>query len=348
MLVLGIDTTCDDTSVGLVESGTRIMSNIIASQHDFHVRYGGIVPSVASRQHVKIINRLLTIAFEEAGVKYTDIDGVAVSSDQGLAPSLAVGVAVAKTFALVSGKPLIGIHHVEGHCYSPVLAFNQQLRYPFICLTVAGGHTMLLLVKAFGVYELLGHCRDDSAGEAYDKIARRLGLGYPGGPILDKLAAKGNPVAYDFPRPLMNSGDLDFSFSGLKSAVNRLVDQLESSGSAIPVEDIAASFQSAVMDVLIHKTVQSIGITGIRTVAIAGGVAANGELRRRLRQLAIDEALQVFIPPVDLCIDNGAMIAGAGYFHLAAGKHSSSSLDYRANAPLGELEVKYRHLSKYA
>ena len=346
MIVLGIDTSCDDTGVGVVEDGTRIITNVIASQHKFHVRYGGIVPSLASRQHARIFNLVLEEAMQESGLAYGDLDAIAVTSKQGLALSLTVGVAGAKTLALATGRPLLGIHHVEGHIYSCLMA-SDELTYPFLCLTAAGGHTMILLAHEFGRYELLGHTRDDAAGEAYDKVARRLGLGYPGGPLIDRLSQKGNPRAFQLPRPMLNEG-LEFSFSGLKTAVNILIDRLERENADFRVEDVASSFQEAVVDVLVAKTLMALRSRGLRKVAVAGGVAANSRLRQRLEELqATTGELHAFFPPLSLCVDNGAMIAGAAYHRLRRGERSTLRLDSVANAPLGELAVKYKAPGRY-
>jgi N6-L-threonylcarbamoyladenine synthase len=350
MLILGVESSCDDTGVGIVADGTEVRANVLASQHAKHERYGGIVPSLAARQHSRAINVLLEQALEEAAVGFEQIDAVAVASDQGLAPSLAVGVAAAKTLALALDVPLLGVHHVEGHIYSNVMAHPGELDFPFVCLTVAGGHTMLLHARALGTYELLGGTRDDSAGEAYDKLARRLGLGYPGGPVIDRLAREGDPTAFRFPRPMLDDDTLDFSFSGLKSAVTRQIEELERDGRAdalLPVEDLAASLQAAVVDVLVAKTLTAVERTGVRTVSVAGGVAANSLLRARLEALAEQGEIRAFFPPLDLCVDNGAMIAGVAYHLLAEGRRSTLALDYRANAPLGALGVRYRHASKY-
>ena len=348
MIVVGIDSSCDDTGVAIVADGEEIRANILASQHLEHERYGGIVPSLASRQHSRVINRIISQAFERAGLGYADVDAVAVASDQGLAPSLAVGVAAAKSLAMTLGKPLIGVHHVEGHVYSNLMVHRPRLDFPFVCLTVAGGHTMLLLAKELGTYELLGSTRDDAAGEAYDKIGRRMGLGYPGGPMIDRLARSGDPNAFAFPRPMLGRANMDFSFSGLKSAVTRSIEDLEREGTPLPVEDLAASFQAALADVLVAKTRQAVELTGVLKVSVAGGVAANRSLRERLEQLEGEDVLEPFFPPLELCVDNGAMIAGVAYHRLMRGERSSLALDYRSNAPLGSLAVKYRHLTKYS
>lgn len=347
MIVIGIDTSCDDTGVGIVVDGFEICSNIIASQHGFHKPYGGIVPGLAARQHLKVINRIIDMALTEAKISFDSIDLIAVSSDQGLSPALAVGVAAAKSLSIALEKPVIGLHHVEGHIYSNIMVHREKLDYPFLCLTVAGGHTLILAAHEFGTYELVGRCRDDAAGEAYDKIARRLGLGYPGGPIIDKLAKLGNPEAFQFPRPMINHESIDFSFSGLKTSINKFIQELESDHREIPVEDIAASFQKAVIDVLVAKLERAAKITGINQIAVAGGVAANSLLKFELDKLALMEGYDIFVPTKDLCVDNGAMIAGVGFHAYNQGRRSELDLDCRSNAPLGSLGVKYKASTKY-
>ncbi len=347
MLILGIDTTCDDTGVGLVEDGVKIHANVIASQHAAHRRFGGIVPMIAARQHVKSINVILDAAMEEAAVTYDDLDAVAVSNDQGLLLSLVVGVSAAKSIALAKNIPLIGIHHLEGHIYSNLLEHGEALELPFLCLTVAGGHTLILEIQDHGRYALLGHTRDDAAGEAYDKVARRLELGYPGGPPIDRLAAEGDPKAFPFPRPMINKRHGEFSFSGLKSAVIRVIDRLRQAGTEVPVADICASFQQAVVDVLVTKTMRQAERHGLRRIGLAGGVAMNRQLRQTLEQEAQARGLRTFLPRPHLCIDNGAMVAGAGYYVWRQRGESPLEIDARANAPLGELNLKYKHRTKY-
>ncbi len=347
MLILGIDTTCDDTGVGLVEDGVKIHANVIASQHALHQRFGGIVPMIAARQHVKSINPILDAAMREAGATYDDLDAVAVSNDQGLLLSLVVGVSAAKSIALAKGIPLIGIHHLEGHIYSNLLEHAGELELPFLCLTVAGGHTLILEIEDHGRYSLLGHTRDDAAGEAYDKVARRLGLGYPGGPPIDRLSADGDPAAFPFPRPMIEKQHGEFSFSGLKSAVIRTIDRLEQAGAAIPVADVCASFQQAVVDVLVTKTLPQADSRGLCRIGLAGGVAMNRQLRETLERQAQARGMHTFLPRPHLCIDNGAMVAGAGYFVWQQRGESPLEIDARANAPLGELNLKYKHGTKY-
>ena len=272
MLILGIDTTCDDTSAALVEDGGLVRSNITSSQHLAHERFGGIVPMLAAREHTQNIGLILKAALREAGTTFRDIDAVAVSHHQGLLLSLVVGVAAAKSVALACDVPLIGIHHLEGHIYSNIMGREKELPFPFLCLTVAGGHTLILRIDGHGRYRLLGHTRDDAAGEAYDKIARRLGLAYPGGPAIEKLAEGGNPRAYAFPRPMIDAQHSEFSFSGLKTAVVRAIEQREASGETIDMADLCASFQQAVIDVLVTKTMRVAESEGLHHIALAGGV----------------------------------------------------------------------------
>ncbi len=348
MLILGIDTTCDDTSAGVVKNGSHVWSNVIASQHKVHARFGGIVPMIAAREHTRQINLIIAAALDEAGITFHDIDAVAVSNHQGLLLSLVVGVSAAKSIALALDVPLIGMHHLEGHVYSNIMGRENELPFPFLCLTVAGGHTLLLRVDGHGRYHLLGHTRDDAAGEAYDKIARRLSLGYPGGPIVEKLARNGNPFAYDFPRPMIDKAHFEFSFSGLKTAVVRVIEAAEKAGESLSTEDLCASFQQAIVDVLVTKTIRVAEKEGLSRIALAGGVAMNRQLRRDLQQAANAKGLRTFAPPPDLCIDNGAMIAGAAWYLLHHRGPSPLTIDVLANAPLGELGLKYRPASKYA
>lgn len=347
MKVLGIDTTCDDTGVGIVEDGHRILSNVIASQHAAHERYGGIVPVIAARQHVRNVNLIVDAALREAGCGFGDLDAVAVTHEQGLLLSLVVGVSAAKSIALALDLPLIGVHHIEGHVYSNLVEHGDAIGFPFLCLTVAGGHTLLLNVEGHGRYALLGHTRDDAAGEAYDKIARRLGLGYPGGPVVDRLAKEGDPEAFRFPRPLLHEPGFELSFSGLKSSVIRTIERLEAAGEPVPVADLCASFQQAVVDVLVAKTLGVAEAIGVATITLAGGVALNSQLRSELERAAGERGLRTFAPRPGLCVDNGAMIAGAAYhLHRLRGP-SDLTIDAVANAPLGALEVRYKHASKY-
>lgn len=347
MRILGIDTTCDDTGVGIVQDGTKILSNVIASQHASHEGYGGIVPVIAARQHVRNVNLIVEAALREAGCTFRDLDAVAVTHEQGLLLSLVVGVSAAKSIALALDLPLVGLHHIEGHVYSNLVEHGSRIGFPFLCLTVAGGHTLILRVEGHGRYALLGHTRDDAAGEAYDKIARRLGLGYPGGPVIDELAKEGDPEAFSFPRPLLQEEHSEMSFSGLKSSVLRTIERMEAAGEEVPVADLCASFQQAVVDVLVAKTLRVAEGEGIDTITLAGGVALNSRLRAELGRIAEERGYRLFHPRPGLCVDNGAMIAGAAYWLHRERGSSPLDIDAVANAPLGALQVRYKHPTKY-
>ena len=343
MLILGIDTSCDDTSAGVVADGCRVLSNVIASQYAAHERFGGIVPMIAAREHAKKISYIIQTALDNAQITFADLDAVAVAHHQGLLLSLVVGVSAAKSVALACDIPLIGMHHLEGHIYSNIMGREQELSFPFLCLTVAGGHTLLLKVTGHGRYELLGFTRDDAAGEVFDKLARRLGLGLPGGPAVEKLAAQGNPHAYEFPRPLLNQPNYEFSFSGLKSAVVQAVERDPQANAA----DLCASFQQAVIDLLVTKTMRVSEAQGLTRIALAGGVALNRPLRTALQRESNLHNYRLYFPSRQLCMDNGAMIAGAGYFLYRLRGADPLTIEARANAPLGELGIRYRPDSKY-
>ena len=343
MLILGIDTTCDDTAAGVVADGHLVISNVIASQHAAHARYGGIVPVIAAREHTQNISYIVQAALDDAEVTFRDLDAVAVSNHQGLLLSLVVGVSAAKSIALACDIPLIGIHHLEGHIYSNLMGRDGELEFPFLCLTVAGGHTLLLRIEGHGQYALVGHTRDDAAGEVFDKIARQLGLGYPGGAAIERLAAQGNPEAYSFPRPLIHKTHFEFSFSGLKTAVLQTLDREPNANKA----DVCASFQQAVIDVLVTKTMRVAEAQKLDRIALAGGVALNAPLRMRLESAAKEKGYQTFAPCKELCMDNGAMVAGAGYFLFQHRGGDPLTIDTKANAPLGELGLRYRPATKY-
>jgi len=355
MKILAIETSCDDTSAAVIENGTKILSNIVSSQLEFHKKYGGIVPEVASRKHIEVISAVTEQALEKAKTKFKKIDAVAVTFGPGLVGSLLVGLCYAKAVAFALKKPLIGINHLEGHIYANFLTPNSsELRavscegvpnFPFLCLVVSGGHTHIVLVKDHGVYETLGKTRDDAAGEAFDKVARYLGLGFPGGPIIDKLAKEGNPKAIDFPRAMMSEEyGYDFSFSGIKTAVVNYVkkemrDGRREMGDPIshlpsPVSDIVASFQHAVIDMLVIKTLKAAKDHGIKTIAIAGGVSANSELRERLKHEAEKQGIAVHIPPIKLCTDNAAMIGCVAFYKFK--KNEISDLDLK---PVANLKI---------
>jgi len=331
MNILGIETSCDETSAAVVRDGRQILSDIVASQVDLHAKFGGVVPEIASRKHVELINPVIGESLDSAGIGFSDVGAVAVTNRPGLVGALLVGVSAAKSIAAALDIPLVGVHHLEGHIYANFLA-NPGLRFPFICLVVSGGHSDLVLVRNHGDYEILGRTRDDAAGEAFDKSARVLGLGFPGGPIIDQLARQGDPEAVRFPRA--NLGDtLDFSFSGLKTAVIRF---FRDKGAEFSIEDIAASFQAAVVDMLVDTTMAAVERAGIRRVALAGGVAANTALQKRMREETTKRGLELSHPPPRLCTDNAAMIACAGYYHIIKGKIDGLELDTIASQPLAE------------
>jgi len=331
MNILGIETSCDETAASVVRDGREILSDIIASQADLHAKFGGVVPEIASRKHVELLNPVIQEALDSAGTRLPDVEAVAVTNRPGLLGALLIGVSAAKSISAAFDLPLIGVHHLEGHIYANFLA-NPELRFPFVCLIVSGGHSDLVLVKGHGDYRMLGRTRDDAAGEAFDKSARAVRLGYPGGPIIDRLASEGDPEAVRFPRARLD-GTLDFSFSGLKTAVVRF---FREKGDQYRIEDIAASFQAAVVDMLVNTTMAAVEQTGIRSVALAGGVAANSGLRRRMHEEAESRGLELSYPPPRLCTDNAAMIACAGYYHLQRGDVNALDLDTVANEPLVE------------
>lgn len=329
MLILGIDTSCDDTSASVVEDGRRILSNIVSSQHEIHRKYGGIVPELASRRHIEMIWPVVDEALSKAQAGLEDISAIAVCYGPGLIGSLLVGVCFAKSLSYVYNIPMVAVNHLEGHIVSSFLA-EPEPQFPFLALIVSGGHTCLYRAEGFGVYKELGRTRDDAGGEAYDKVAKLLGLGYPGGPIIEKAAEKGNPRAIKFPRAFLKDS-FDFSFSGLKTAVKIEVEKLRTSRL---INDIAASFQSAVIDVLIEKTISAAKKEELKRVILTGGVAANMALRENIVKIAAEEDIKVYLPPRHLCTDNGAMIASAGFYHFKAGKLANLDLNPKAYLPL--------------
>ena len=320
-LVLGLESSCDETAAAVVLEGRKILANIISSQVEIHARFGGVVPEVASRKHVDMILPVLDEALRSAGVGLGDLWGVAATQGPGLVGGLLVGFTAAKALAFGLGVPFAAVNHVEGHIYANVLA-HPDLTPPFVCLTVSGGHTDLLYVPAFGSYQVLGRTRDDAAGEAFDKVARFVGLGYPGGPAVDRLAREGDPEAITFPRGMLGDGTFDFSFSGLKTSAVNYVHNLRQRGEELSLPDFAASFQEAIVDVLAAKTIAAAEAAGVEEVVLSGGVAANSRLRERMMAEGQAKGLQVYYPPLHLCTDNAAMIASAGYFQLRAGRTS--------------------------
>ncbi|MGQ9789917.1 MAG: tRNA (adenosine(37)-N6)-threonylcarbamoyltransferase complex transferase subunit TsaD [Armatimonadota bacterium] len=322
MNVLGIETSCDETSVAVVRDGVEILSNLIASQVDIHALTGGVVPEVAARKHVERLSVLIQEALHQAGIGYGEIDLIAVTNRPGLVGALMVGVSAGKALAYALGKPIVAVHHLEGHIASNFLT-APDLRFPFVCLIVSGGHTDLHIVEGHGRRRRLGSTRDDAAGEAFDKAARLLGLGYPGGPVIDRTAKRGAPKAIAFPRAWLEEGSYDFSFSGLKTALLRYVQQ---AGDALNVADAAASFQEAVVEVLVNRAVRAAEEYGIPRIAVCGGVAANSRLKEAMSEEAGKRGYHLVVPPPVLCTDNAAMIASAGYFHYIT--FGASGIDF--------------------
>lgn len=335
MLILGIDTSCDDTSASVisVERDITILSDIVSSQAEIHKKYGGIVPELASRRHIEMIGPVVQESLERAGTGLEDIDLISVCYGPGLIGSLLVGCSFAKGLSLVKGLPLAAINHIEGHIFS-AMPF-EDVEFPFLGLIVSGGHTSLIRVDAPLTYKEIGKTRDDAAGEAYDKVAKLLGLGYPGGPVIDKLARDGRPDAIAFPRPYLPE-DMDFSFSGLKTAVLNFVKSISSERLNELLPDLCASFQASIMDVLEKKVERALKKESLSRVVISGGVAANSELRKRFRALSERLGITVHIPPPRYCTDNAVMIAVAGYYHFRAGKLSDLYLNPRAYLPIEE------------
>ncbi len=332
MLVLCIESSCDETSAAVVRDGRVILSNIIASQVDVHARYGGVVPELASRQHVAAISVVIEAALEQAGIGLDAVEGIAVTRGPGLVGALLVGLATAKGIAFARNLPLVGVHHIEGHILAPLL--EQEIPFPYLALAVSGGHSHLYRVDAVGRYQILGRTIDDAAGEAYDKVAKLLGLGYPGGAVLDRLAATGNGAAIAFPRPLLHQKNLDFSFSGIKTAVLNHVRRQSGPIAGAALHDLAASFQEAVVDVLCRKTFRALEETGLQRVVIAGGVACNRGLRARMQAMAEEHKVAAFFPSPVLCGDNAAMLAVAGDYYLHQGLGDDLDLNALASWPL--------------
>jgi N6-L-threonylcarbamoyladenine synthase len=339
MIVLGIDTSCDDTSAAVVSDGNGILSNVVNSQVRLHHPYGGVVPELASREHIRNIVPVVDQALEDAELDAGRLDAVAVTVGPGLIGSLLVGLHYARGLAWVRGLPVLGVNHLEGHVLS-ILLEDEVPPFPFVALTVSGGHTSLYLVSGPGRYRTLGQTLDDAAGEAFDKVAKLLGLGYPGGVVIEKMAEDGVKDRIPFPRAMMGRDSLDFSFSGLKTAVGLFVERWREGpgGQArVRVEDIAASFQEAVIDMLAGKLFRAAEGAGVASVVMAGGVACNGALRRRLREEASSRGMRAYWPRPSLCTDNGAMIAQAGLYRLETGERADFSTDVRSRYPLDDL-----------
>jgi len=333
-LILAIETSCDETAASVLRGGRDELSAVIASQIDFHARFGGVVPEIASRKHTEAVVAVAQEALDRAGLTFADLDALAVTQGPGLVGALVVGLAYAKGLALGTGLPLIGVNHLEGHIYASRL-LDPDIEPPLIALLISGGHTAIIHVPAWGHYELLGRTLDDAAGEAFDKVAKLLGLGYPGGPVISRLAAEGDPDAIPFPRAMMKSGDFDVSLSGLKTAVIQYVERERAAGRELHVPNIAASFQAAVVDVQVAKTVRAAEEHGVGAVVLAGGVAANPALRDGLGAALEARGKRLSVPPFDLCTDNATMIAAAAHDHLVAGRLLGLSADAVPNMRLG-------------
>ena len=333
--VLAIESSCDETAAAVVVNGRRVLSNIISSQIDIHKLYGGVVPEIASRKHIERINQVIQEALSEADRTLDDMDAVCVTYGPGLVGALLVGVGAAKALSYASGKPLVGVHHIEGHISANYIA-NPELEPPFLCLVASGGHSHLVIVRDYGEYEILGRTRDDAAGEAFDKVARAVGLGYPGGPKVDQAAKEGNPHAIEFPRARVEGAPYDFSFSGLKSAVLNYINHAKMMGEEICVADLAASFQNAVVEALVSRTVLAAREYGTGKLAIAGGVASNSALRAAMAKACTENGLQFYYPDPILCTDNAAMIGAAAYYEYRKGTRHGWDLNAIPNLKLGE------------
>lgn len=334
-LILAIESSCDETAASVVKNGRCVLSNIISSQIAIHTLYGGVVPEIASRKHIEKINQVVEAALKEADVTLDDIDAIGVTYGPGLVGALLVGVAEAKAIAYAKKKPLVGVHHIEGHVSANYIE-HPDLEPPFLCEIISGGHTHLVIVKDYGSFEILGRTRDDAAGEAFDKVARAIGLGYPGGPKIDKLAKEGNPYAIDFPRAHMEDAPYDFSFSGVKSAVLNHLNKCRMTGEPIVEADIAASFQQAVVDVLVDNAIRAAKDYHMDRLAIAGGVASNGALRAAMEAACEKEGIRFYRPSPIFCTDNAAMIGVAAYYEYQKGTRHGWDLNAVPNLKLGE------------
>ena len=335
VIILAIESSCDETAAAVVKNGREVLSNVISSQIDLHTLYGGVVPEIASRKHIEKINQVVEQALSDASVTWDDITAIAVTYGPGLVGALLVGVSFAKALAFALKKPLIGVHHIEGHISANYIE-NKELEPPFMCLVVSGGHSHLVKVKDYGEYEILGRTRDDAAGEAFDKVARAIGLGYPGGPKIDKVSNDGNPEAIAFPRAKVADNEYDFSFSGLKSAVLNYLNSCEMKGEIVNQADVAASFQKAVVDVLVGHSMDALSQYGFKKFAIAGGVASNTHLRAAMEEACEKRNITFYHPSPILCTDNAAMIGVAAYYEYQKGVRHGWDLNAVPNLKLGE------------
>jgi N6-L-threonylcarbamoyladenine synthase len=332
---MAVETSCDETAVAIIQNGTKILAEVVASQISTHQKFGGVVPEVASRKHLELINVCVAEALKEAQLTFDEISHFAVTYGPGLVGALLVGVASAKAMAFAAQKPLIGVHHIEGHVYANFLT-NTDIEFPVVCLIVSGGHTTLVRIADHGKYEFLGQTRDDAAGEAFDKVARAIGLGYPGGPKIEEAAKLGDAASINLPRAWLEEGSYDFSFSGLKSAVLNYLNQKEMKNEKVNINDVAASFQAAVVEVLTEKTIRAAVNSGVKTVLLAGGVAANGALREALNNRCTELGLRLVFPPVKYCTDNAAMIGAAAYHKALGGQYAGLDLNAIPNLKFGD------------
>ncbi len=335
IFILAIESSCDETAAAVVKNGREVLSNVISSQIELHKLYGGVVPEIASRKHIEKINQVIEEALSDAKMMLDDIDAIGVTYGPGLVGALLVGVAEAKAIAYAKNLPLVGVHHIEGHILANFIE-NKELEPPFICLVVSGGHTHLVCVKDYGTYEIIGRTRDDAAGEAFDKVARAIGLGYPGGPKIEKLSKEGNPEAIAFPRAKIEGFQYDFSFSGVKSAVLNYINGCQMKGETYMEADIAASFQKAVIDVLVGNAMHAVKEYGLNKFAIAGGVASNGTLREAMREACEENGIEFYHPSPIFCTDNAAMIGVAAYYEYLSGTRHGWDLNAVPNLKLGE------------
>ena len=335
ILILAIESSCDETAAAVVKNGRTVLSNVISSQIDLHTLYGGVVPEIASRKHIEKINQVIEEALRQAEVTLDDLDAVGVTYGPGLVGALLVGVAEAKAIAYAKKLPLIGVHHIEGHVSANYIE-HPELEPPFLCEIISGGHTHLVIVKDYGTFEILGRTRDDAAGEAFDKVARAIGLGYPGGPKIDRLSKEGNPQAIPFPRAHVEEAPYDFSFSGLKSAVLNYLNKCRMTGETVCEADVAASFQQAVVDVLVDTAIRGAKDFHMNKLAIAGGVASNQTLRRAMEEACRREGVTFYYPSPVLCTDNAAMIGSAAYYEYLKGTRHGYDLNAVPNLKLGE------------
>lgn len=335
MLILGIESSCDETAASVVEDGRRVLSNVIASQVEEHRKYGGVVPEIASRRHAEAISDVVRRALSDAGVTLADIDGIAVTYAPGLIGALLVGVSFAKGLAMATGKPLIPVHHLRSHIAANYLA-HPELKPPFLCLVVSGGHSHIVEVKDYTHFEVIGRTRDDAAGECYDKAARAMGMPYPGGVALDKLAHEGDPTAYALPRPRVEGSEYDFSFSGLKTAVINRLHNAQQKGEEVNKADLCASFQHTVTELLVGNTIKAATYLKADTIVLAGGVSANSGLRAGMEEACQQRGFRLYAPPLSLCGDNGAMVAAQGYYEFLAGHTAGMELNAIASLPITE------------